>query len=839
MATIKIETFSGMLPAMDDRLLPPNNAAFAQNAWLYSGAISAFNRPEFAYNASTPNIAKVYRIPNNFTDAEHIKDSIWMEFNIADVDVIKSSVVGDTYDRYYWASATDVPRYNTLSNITANYNALLAGASAPYPAYYLGVPAPINAPGLTFAGGVGVAQTRTYVITYLSAYSEEGPPSPPVTVTGKTDGTWTLTWSPLVDTHRNITGVRVYRTVVSSQGVASYFYVADVAMSAGTYADTALDAAVSSNDILGSASWFPPPTDLKGWVTLPNGIIAGWRNQEIWFSEAYRPHAWPPEYALSTEYNIVGLGVYGQSLIVCTEGYPSAITGINPASMSMAKISSFEPCTSRGSIVSAPEGVYYASPNGLILAAQGQFTNVTKQTITKDRWQELVKISTLRAARLGTAYYAWGTARLGMFETTAFETTAFEQSDYTGAYNGIFVDPTNPEVISTLSNVAPITCVTNDPWSGEVFTIRNGVVEWINTTGINTTHETVLWRSKIFHTDYKQNFQAAKIFFSIPNNTPADPLISSVSTSIEQLGKALYANNIFNLVYQAIPILGNAFADFYATQIVTPNCDLGAVIQSTLGYTAAQVSSLWAAANAYPAPTVTANTVSRYQLFTVLFNQNTFYLIYQHLNLTSPEYVEFYTGQAVNISGYLAAFIKSTLGYSDAQMTNLWTLAKAVTDANATGADYITRDQLFRALREQNQLDYVFQQIEIDDLMWVSFYTATTVIATDSFGLFVKATLSYTDDDMSALWTLAKKYISPPAAVNNNLIQTFSPTAQYGIVRFYADNKLIATRELRTSGDQIRLPSGFKSDYWQIEYEGTVHVYSIQVATSAKELRTV
>ena len=105
--------------------------------------------------------------------------------------------------------------------------------------------------------------------------------------------------------------------------------------------------------------------------------------------------------------------------------------------------------------------------------------------------------------------------------------------------------------------------------------------------------------------------------------------------------------------------------------------------------------------------------------------------------------------------------------------------------------------------------------------------------------MLFRSTLSYTDTEMSELWDLGRTYVAPPAVINNNLVQTYNPTAQYGIVRFYADNNLIATRELRRSGEQLRLPSGFKSDYWQIEFEGTVHVYSIQVATSAKELRAI
>jgi hypothetical protein len=59
---------------------------------------------------------------------------------------------------------------------------------------------------------------------------------------------------------------------------------------------------------------------------------------------------------------------------------------------------------------------------------------------------------------------------------------------------------------------------------------------------------------------------------------------------------------------------------------------------------------------------------------------------------------------------------------------------------------------------------------------------------------------------------------------------------QYGIVRVYADNRLVMTRELRTSGELMRLPAGFKADYWQIEFETRVRINSVQLATSVKEL---
>ena len=76
---------------------------------------------------------------------------------------------------------------------------------------------------------------------------------------------------------------------------------------------------------------------------------------------------------------------------------------------------------------------------------------------------------------------------------------------------------------------------------------------------------------------------------------------------------------------------------------------------------------------------------------------------------------------------------------------------------------------------------------------------------------------------------------SPP---NNTLNQTLAAN-QYGLVRVYAGGNLILCYELRTTGFLMRLPSGFKKEFWQFEIEARVKVYNIQVASSAKELAKV
>lgn len=526
MATISIKQFAGMIPALNDTVLPDSNAAYVRDAFLYSGALQGFAEFRQIRTLANSHYQSVFRIPNNYLDSAHLSDANWMEFQSQYADVLRTAVVGDTHQRFYWATPGSPPQYNTKARILAGN----AGSNAPFT---LGVPQPGYAPSLSASGGSGLTVTRSYVVTYVTAYGEEGPPSLPVTASGKNDGTWSVGIVAYTDAARNVTKQRIYRTITSSSGVATYFQVAEVNNQTAVYADTALDTTVSAAQQLQSTTWFPPPSDLAGWVSMPNGIIAGWRGKEVWFCEAYRPHAWPSQYALATEYDIVGLGVYGQTLVVCTQGFPTAITGINPASMTMAKISTFEPCMSRGSIVSAPEGVYYASPNGLILASAGQFTNVTKQYITKDKWQDLLNVATLRAVHLGSGWLAFGGVRAGCFDPNAFETTAFEQSDFTGAYSGLFIDPSSPNAITRMSYPAPVTNIQADPWSGEILMIAEDKVLWFDIQSLDRDPQPYLWRSKKFQANKKQNFEAVKVYFHIPQGVTVSPS-GPVNNAIDQ-----------------------------------------------------------------------------------------------------------------------------------------------------------------------------------------------------------------------------------------------------------------------------------------------------------------
>jgi hypothetical protein len=531
MVAVRISPFGGMVPAVDDRLLDPTNAALAENTWTYAGTVVGLPKRKLLHTLTNPNASKVYRLPNNYTDALHLTDAVWLEFAHPDTDVLRTQVVGDTFDRYYWASPLDVPRYMTQAQIVASAPAL-AGA------YKLGVPAPGAITGIVSGGASATLKSVAYVQTFVSAYGEEGPPSAPFTYSAqKIDATYTITLAAAdpadLGTNRNLTKSRIYRTITATNGTTTYFFVAEVAIATASYADNAAvvtDAVIAFNAQLTSTNWQGPPSDLQGWVSLSNGIVAAFRQNEIWFCEPFRMHAWPAIYVLAVEYPIVGLGVQNNSLVVCTDGFTYTCTGSNPSSMSLQKVAGLMPCTSRGSIVSAVEGVYFSTPAGLALVTAAGVVIATKELIRKDKWNALVSLNTLRAAQLGVAYYAFGRAIQGVFQASAFDPVDFQQSDFSGARNGLLIDPTSKSVaFNKLTSSDPISNILTDVWSNEVFVIQNGQVQWLDISDTQQLRDPYVWRSKLFQAGTKKNFQAAKIYFTVPPNTPALNLVADTN----------------------------------------------------------------------------------------------------------------------------------------------------------------------------------------------------------------------------------------------------------------------------------------------------------------------
>lgn len=391
MPFLKLENFSGISPRTGPALLAPNQAQVAKNVKLQSGELRPWRKSTLEYQPGLADTLSIYRLENSTSG-----DSAWLEFGV-DTDVVPGPVADSTEFRVYYTDGVAPKKTNWNLATTSGTG------TKPFPntAYNMGVPAPVAAP--TLAASTGTAETRAYVYTYVSAFGavlEESAPSPAASISlASTTTTVTVSafsTAPTTAAGYNITAIRVYRSVTSGAS-ATLLYVGEVAVTpatgvaSGSFTDNVLAANLGS--AITSSFFTPPPAGLKGLIAMPNGILAGFVGNEVWFSEPYLPHAWPVSYMVTVGAPVVGLGVFGQTLVVCTTQTPYLITGSQPGAMSQEKVPLPEPCVAKKSITSDQFGVLYASPNGLVSIAPGTQDVITRALFTRDEWQEYVPTS--------------------------------------------------------------------------------------------------------------------------------------------------------------------------------------------------------------------------------------------------------------------------------------------------------------------------------------------------------------------------------------------------------------------------------------------------------------
>jgi hypothetical protein len=385
MGLLKLAGFTGMWPQRDPRALPDNAATVASNVKVDGGQYLDGENEANTVVLCADATKSVYRIP--LAGANTLSNSYWMQFADADTDVVRAPIVNDSFERFYWASPSTGLTFAPRANIVA------AGTT-----YESGVEAPTTAVTAVVIGGTGeivdgenVApeETRVYTVTFINIYGEESQPGPTTEVVGHADQDYLITSipqppAPSGEAPYNL--IRVYRTVSGVTGNTGFYKVADHAVGTTNFTDTYSHTVVTGNTQLESTGWAIAP-DIDGLIAMPNGIFVGWKGNDVYFSENYRPHAWPAEYKITVEFPIVGVGVYGNNLVVCTTGNPAVISGVKSNSMSMTKIGQPMPCLSRGGIVSTPRGVFWPSTDGLAYTGPAGASIVTKGLIDREMWE--------------------------------------------------------------------------------------------------------------------------------------------------------------------------------------------------------------------------------------------------------------------------------------------------------------------------------------------------------------------------------------------------------------------------------------------------------------------
>jgi hypothetical protein len=473
-----------MAPKLSARLLPEGSAITATNCRLDSGDLVPIRG--LADITSTVETAGTENSLYKYDTVGGVDQ--WLRWD-EDVDVVRSPIAGNTYNRvYFTGDSVD----NMKPRVTKNSVAIGSGTVYPSVSYRLGLPAPSNAPTTVVVGSTPantddeVKESRSYVYTLVTEDGEEGPPSAPSAVFDLYPTSQTVDLSLMQiaeDASYNVTHKNIYRTVTSAAGTF-YMYVDVVPLSQSTYSDS--KTALQVGGVLPSTDWVAPPEGMIGLTSLSNGILAGFKDNEVMFCEPFLPHAWPTKYRMSTDYPIVGIKAVGSSLIVTTKAYPYVAQGAHPSNMTLARMRENQSCVSKRSIVGMGHSVIYASPDGLISAAGNTAVLATEKVYSRAQWQA-IKPETIHGYMHEGSYVGFYTV--------------------SGVQKGFIFNPKSL-LLSDLTNVTTLTGGYANPEDDALYFIDNlSQIKQFN-AGANSTYE---WRSKQYKVGRPINMAAARV----------------------------------------------------------------------------------------------------------------------------------------------------------------------------------------------------------------------------------------------------------------------------------------------------------------------------------------
>lgn len=465
--------FSGENRAIHPKLLPEKVGTLSLNQKPGRGDLRPWKSPSQV--ATVPSGRQtIYRMGRDVAS----DNQYWLSWT-GTVHAVRGFDATDTTERTYY-TGDGVPKvtYNTsLDGVDPQDN---PGTNwRP-----LGIPAPATACTMTVSGGTGtVAESYFYVYTYVNDWGWESAPSPvSLMVTRLTDATTTITSFATVPAgNYNVNRIRIYRTQTASSGSTDFFFLREIAYGAVSTTDDNR----ALGEVLPTTTWLVPPANLSHLKSLWNGMLAGISDNSVRFCEPYIPYAWPVAYdVVPPDAKPVGLGVFGQSLLVLTTARPVLVSGSSPESMDQQMLEIPQGCVSSQSIVSMGTGVAWASEDGLCWFGSGGARILTAGLMLREDWRALVPSSII-----GKMYE-------GMY---------FGSYDDGSGRKGFLIDTNNPQGIFFLDT--GYIAMYFDELKDQLYVLDGVAVKKWDAGSLMT----VKARSKVFHNPKPINLSAAEV----------------------------------------------------------------------------------------------------------------------------------------------------------------------------------------------------------------------------------------------------------------------------------------------------------------------------------------
>lgn len=263
-----------------------------------------------------------------------------------------------------------------------------------------------------------VASTATsYVYRFVNDLGEPSAPSLASDTVVRPDGGAVRITTPTTapsgtDPAYGITLKQIYRAISGAGGTA-FVFVDEIPLAQADYLDAYDDSAIADNEVLNSEDWDLPPADLEGIIALPNGMMAGFRRNQLCLSVSGHPHAWRLQDRHTTDTDIVAIANIDNTIVIGTKSRVYTATGNSNDSYSMSAPGAPQACLSKKSMVFLDGvGVVFASPDGWAACAgsAGNVPIITETVFTKQQWEALDPSSIVAAVHDGALFW-WSTGQ--------------------------------------------------------------------------------------------------------------------------------------------------------------------------------------------------------------------------------------------------------------------------------------------------------------------------------------------------------------------------------------------------------------------------------------------
>lgn len=396
---MRLTSFAGIAPKIDPQDTGPQQAVIAENCDLYGARIDP--HPGLGLAGSVVNvlgqpmtgeIATLYRTQR-----------VWVGFDR------HTTVVPDPAERAgpgsflyvedgklwrsspAWVVAGRAPVQVGIQWPLAPPSAAVVNGTAmtfPAPACPTN-PLPLNP---ACAPGSDAPEARAYILTYVTAHSEESGPSKPSAVVSVANGKAVA----LVDPNTpppNAAFRRWYRSVSNADGKAVWLLAGETPIGQPGFVDNVHPLALGGP--LETEDHLPPPNCLEGVAVLGDSSIAVWVGSQFWVSEPRLPHAFPPTWRKQVRFPIVHMQGVTDFLegdetflgYITTAGSPYYVAGAIPERMNVREYAAWEPAANPRAHTLCEGGLLYASLHGLVYLSGSTVESILSAENTDLEWQ--------------------------------------------------------------------------------------------------------------------------------------------------------------------------------------------------------------------------------------------------------------------------------------------------------------------------------------------------------------------------------------------------------------------------------------------------------------------